>query len=312
MFSVTVALLLGSSAHAHAEPTPAEIEKQIDAQWLQLEPIIEQHNETKLKIAIEQKKANELNTQLAPLELQLELTRTRASYYAAFVYRGGRAVELNSMLGTRNATNFAQRLQSLDMVARSSNGRIADVVAAKAKLDEIKKPLDDLIAQLAAVEAEQAAKAKAIDAEIKNLNALRLKAYGGGSGIGELRPVPCPTSYPGGPNGEAVKFACAQIGKPYVWGSAGPNSFDCSGLTKAAWAKAGVTLPHNAKAQRSAIRSVTRAELMPGDLVFYYSDLHHVAMYAGDGWIVHASQTGVPIKMRKMDAAPVHSYGRPG
>jgi cell wall-associated NlpC family hydrolase len=113
-----------------------------------------------------------------------------------------------------------------------------------------------------------------------------------------------------------IRFACAQIGKPYVWGAEGPGSYDCSGLTLRAWAQVGVGLPHNAAAQRRAVKSVSRSQLRPGDLVFYYADLHHVAMYAGKingtDWIVHASQSGEPVQMRKMDAGGnIHSYGRP-
>ncbi|MDI5938837.1 C40 family peptidase, partial [Micromonospora sp. DH15] len=120
-----------------------------------------------------------------------------------------------------------------------------------------------------------------------------------------------PASYPGGGAGTAVKFACAQIGKPYVWGAEGPNSYDCSGLMLAAWAKAGVSLPHNAAQQRSVTAKVSRADLRPGDLVFYYSDLHHVGMYVGGGWVVHASRAGVPVKMKRVDDGPIHSFGRP-
>jgi cell wall-associated NlpC family hydrolase len=80
----------------------------------------------------------------------------------------------------------------------------------------------------------------------------------------------------------------------------------------AAWRKAGVYLPHNAAQQRRSIPYVSRANLRPGDLVFYYSDLHHVGLYVGGGWVVHASQAGVPIKMKKVDDGPIHSFGRPG
>jgi cell wall-associated NlpC family hydrolase len=109
----------------------------------------------------------------------------------------------------------------------------------------------------------------------------------------------------------AVSFACAQIGKPYGWGQAGPDAYDCSGLTMAAWAEAGVSLPHNAAAQRDVVSYVDRSDLRPGDLVFYYSDLSHMGMYVGGGWIVHASRAGVPIQMSPIDRSPVHSYGRP-
>ncbi|MFJ8201614.1 C40 family peptidase [Micromonospora chalcea] len=133
--------------------------------------------------------------------------------------------------------------------------------------------------------------------------------YGKGGG-GPLRPAPCPAGYPGGPAGAAVKFACAQIGKIYVWGAAGPDHFDCSGLTMAAWAKGGVSLPHSARQQHGVTKRISRAELRAGDLVFYYSDLHHVAMYVGDGWVVHASQSGKPITMKRVDDGDINSYGR--
>ena len=133
--------------------------------------------------------------------------------------------------------------------------------------------------------------------------------YGKGGG-GPLRPAPCPAGYPGGAAGAAVKFACAQIGKIYVWGAAGPDHFDCSGLTMAAWAKGGVSLPHNARQQHGMTKRISRAELRAGDLVFYYSDLHHVAMYVGDGWVVHASQSGKPITMKRVDDGDINSFGR--
>ena len=114
-----------------------------------------------------------------------------------------------------------------------------------------------------------------------------------------------------GAAGAAVAYAYAQIGKPYLYGGAGPAAFDCSGLTSAAWAAAGVTLPHNAARQYSSMRHLTRADLAPGDLVFYYSDVHHVAIYIGNGMVIHAPQTGDSVRAAGMDMAPIHGYGRP-
>jgi peptidoglycan DL-endopeptidase CwlO len=308
--------VIGFSGHAHANPTPEEIERQIDAKWNEIEPIIEEHNAVKIKLGVERKKAETLAAQLAPLEAEVAKTRGRLSVYADYMYKGGRAANINAMLSSSDPTMLAERMMSMDQVARFYNNRIGQVLDAKAKLDEAKKPLDALVAQLAGLEAEQAARIKTIETEIKNLDKMRLAAYASGSGTGDLKPVPCPTTYPGGAAGVAVKFACDQIGKPYVYAADGPDSYDCSGLTMAAWLRAGVSLPHNARAQRSAVPYVSRSELRPGDLVFYYSDLHHVAMYAGQingqHWIVHASRAGVPIKMRLMDNGYIHSYGRPG
>jgi len=311
-----IALVIGFAGHAHANPTPEEIEQQIDAKWNEIEPIIEEHNAVKIKLDLERKKAEALAAQLAPLEAEVAKTRGRVSVYADYMYRGGRAANISAVLSANGPSAFANRMMSMDQVARFYNGRIGQVLDAKAKLDEAKKPLDAVVAQLATLEAEQQGRISKIEAEIKNLDKIRLTAYASGEGTGDLKPVPCPTTYPGGAAGTAVKFACAQIGKPYVFAADGPGSYDCSGLTVAAWAQAGVKLPHNARAQRSAVPSVSRSELRPGDLVFYYSDLHHVGMYAGfingQHWIVHASRSGVPIKMRLMDNGSIHSYGRPG
>lgn len=311
-----IALLIGFAGHAHANPTPEEVERQIDAKWNEIEPVIEEHNATKIKLDLERKKAADLQTQLAPLEAEVAQTRGRVSVYADYMYRGGRAANISAMLSTSGPSAFADRMMSMDQVARFFNNRIGLTLEAKAKLDEAKKPLDAVVAQLAALEAQQQAQISTIESQIKDLDKMRLAAYASGSGLGDLKPVPCPVTYPGGAAGTAVKFACAQIGKRYVFAADGPDSYDCSGLTMAAWAQAGVKLPHNAKAQRSAVPSVSRSELRPGDLVFYYSDIHHVGMYAGYAngvhWIVHASRPGVPIQMRKMDNGSIHSYGRPG
>lgn len=94
----------------------------------------------------------------------------------------------------------------------------------------------------------------------------------------------------------AVDTALAQVGKPYQWGGSGPNSFDCSGLTSYAWRAAGVTLPRTSRAQFSGTTRISRGELRPGDLVFFGSPIHHVAMYIGGGRVVEAARTGIPVR----------------
>jgi cell wall-associated NlpC family hydrolase len=95
----------------------------------------------------------------------------------------------------------------------------------------------------------------------------------------------------------ALAFALAQVGKAYVWGGNGPNAYDCSGLTTAAYKKAGISLPRTSYAQFGVGTAVSLANLQPGDLVFYYSGISHVGMYIGNGKIVHAANptTGVAI-----------------
>jgi cell wall-associated NlpC family hydrolase len=288
-----------------------EIEKQIDDAWNNLEPIIEKHNATQQNLAVKKKQAAALADKIVPLQLQVDLAMNKVGIFAARAYMGNNTSAVNAILSSGSPTTLAEQLSVLDQFARRQQADVQAVMDLKQRYAAQKASLDTLVAQLTKTEAEQVAKAKAINAEIDRLQQLRMQAYGSGAG-GPLRPAPCPATYPGGPAGVAVKFACAQIGKPYVWAAAGPSAYDCSGLTMAAWASAGVALPHNAAAQRQVTANVTRANLRPGDLVFYYSDLHHVGMYVGGGWVVHASQAGVPIQMQLMDQSPIDSFGRPG
>ena len=96
----------------------------------------------------------------------------------------------------------------------------------------------------------------------------------------------------------------AQVGKSYVYGAAGPSAFDCSGLMMMAWAQAGISLPHSSSAQYGVGRHVASSDLQPGDLVFYYSPISHVAMYIGNGLIVEAANPGAGIRVSGVFSMP--------
>ncbi|MEV6125494.1 NlpC/P60 family protein [Streptomyces violaceusniger] len=129
------------------------------------------------------------------------------------------------------------------------------------------------------------------------------------------RPRPAP-GRPGMPTAEAGKRALAyalnQIGKPYVWGAEGPNSFDCSGLTSSAWAHAGRLIPRTSQEQWRQLPRVPLSKLRPGDLVIYYKGASHVAMYAGNGQVVQAPRTGQRVKLSPLASNPLHGAVRPG
>lgn len=304
-------LVTGSAGPAHAEPSVAEIERRIDREWTLLEPVIEEHNATRQALADKRRQADALAARIEPLTRQVDQAMSKVSGLAVRAYKGENAAALNAVLADPSPATVVHQLELLDQFARRQQADIQHVVDLRNQLRARKAPLDRLITQLGQAERKLDARRRQIDAGIARLQKMRLKAYGNGGGT-SLRPAPCPAVYPGGAAGRAVTFACAQIGKPYVWGAEGPNAYDCSGLTLAAWARAGVSLPHNAAQQRRVTAPVARRELRPGDLVFYYSDLHHVGMYVGNGWLVHASRAGAPVKMKRVDDGPVHSYGRPG
>ncbi len=311
--AVLIAPLAWPVSPAHAQPTPQEIEAEIDQAWRQLAPIIEQHNATREELKDLRRKADRLAEKIVPLQLKVDLAMAEVSEMTVIAYKsGGNISPFHALLTSDSPYMLTGRMALLDQVAQARQRQVAKLVETKEEYEAEKAELDRLVQELAEREAELQARAAEIDAEIERLQALRIRAYGTTNATGNLRPAACPAEYDGGPGSKAAQFACEQIGKPYVWGSAGPDSYDCSGLTMAAWGQAGVSLPHNAAQQRNVTRYVNRSELRPGDLVFYYGDLSHVAIYVGGGWIVDASQPGVPVKMRSIDApGPIHSYGRP-
>ncbi len=131
-----------------------------------------------------------------------------------------------------------------------------------------------------------------------------LPAYASTSDTGPApvaAPVAAPAAAPTAAAQIAVDTALAQVGDAYVWGGTGPNGFDCSGLTMYAYAAAGVALPHSSKAQSKLGRPVSRAELQPGDLVYFYEPVSHVGLYIGDGKMVHARTFGQPVAVTTVD-----------
>ncbi|MGR8008830.1 NlpC/P60 family protein [Streptomyces hypolithicus] len=110
---------------------------------------------------------------------------------------------------------------------------------------------------------------------------------------------------------KVLAFARAQIGKPYVWGAAGPSSYDCSGLTQGAWKAAGVSLPRTTWDQVKVGSRVPTDDLKPGDLVFFYDDISHVGIYIGGGKMIHAPKPGANVREESIYYMPIYGSVRP-
>ncbi|HEX2849657.1 MAG TPA: NlpC/P60 family protein [Acidimicrobiales bacterium] len=125
-------------------------------------------------------------------------------------------------------------------------------------------------------------------------------------------PAPAPSNAPPPSSGAsaAVAEAQRQLGKPYQWGAAGPDSFDCSGLTMWAWRAGGKSLPHSTYAQWDATSRVAISDLQPGDLVFFGSDLHHMGIYVGNGQMIEAPHTGAYVRYASIFRSDLYGAGR--
>lgn len=127
--------------------------------------------------------------------------------------------------------------------------------------------------------------------------------------------APPEAALPGGGGGSsqgmvAVQAALTRVGSPYSWGAAGPNAFDCSGLVMWAFQQAGISLPHSSQALARGGQPVDIGDMQPGDVVNYYSDASHSAIYIGDGMMVHASTYGTPVRVAPVDNAPIYNVRR--
>jgi cell wall-associated NlpC family hydrolase len=302
------------ATQAHATPTPQEVETQIDTLWGTLEPLVEQYNGVHYQLTQNQGKQADLIKQMGPLQIQVDLAQVRVGAMSADLYMHGPGSNLNALLESGSPADLIDRLNSLNELARQQQETVSQAQQQVDQYLKQKQALDVLVGQQQKQDADLAAKKTQIQSQLNQLQQLRTAAYGAsGNAGGSLKPVACPYTYTGGAGGKAAQVACSLIGHPYGWGDAGPTSYDCSGLTMAAWAAAGVSLAHFTVTQHSQTKRISASDLQPGDLVFYGSDLHHVALYVGGGWVVHAPKPGDYVRMAKMaDPGSINSYGRPG
>lgn len=313
---MTMAVGVGTATHAYAVPTPAEIESQLDEQFRLIEPIIEEYNKVNSELAANRAKADALQTQLAPMAAQVDEAMLSVKSIAVTAYKNGRMGALNAVLGAESANDTAQTLSQLELLARNQRNQVAGVADTVDKYRNDKRALDEIIAQQAAKEAELAAKKKDIEKKIADLEKLQRQLLGGGGGTGGTggNTGTCPAIDGGGAGATAARTACAQLGKMYLFGAAGPERFDCSGLTSYSWKAAGRSIPRTSGQQWRGLNRISKDQLQAGDLIFFYSssDPSHVGIYIGNGIMVHASRAGQPVKTKNVSSdSSIVGYARP-
>jgi cell wall-associated NlpC family hydrolase len=307
-----LAMFVLSGTHAYADPSIGDLETQIAAQWAAAEPLIEQYNLVHEQFEQNTAKQAALEEQIKPLKLQVDLAQVKVGAIAEQVYESGPGGGVAAMLRADSPGQLADQMLYLDQIASTQSSELAGVFDLKARYDAAKAPIDQLVATLHKQDADLTAARKVIDQKISDLDVLRNKAYGDAGFDNQYRPSTCPAHYLPTKGYQAAAFACGEAGKPYIFGAAGPSTYDCSGLVLAAWKTVGVYMPHNAYEQSQSMPSVKMADIQIGDLVFYFGDVHHVAIYIGDGKVMNAPQAHDHVRMAAIDHWPIHSIGRPG
>jgi len=223
---------------------------------------------------------------------------------------------------------YQQRQARLAETEHSAKTDLAALAEHEKRLKALRKASDSKIAEakevLAKLTAEQ--RRKIAEEERRAIAAAQQEAERGSSPTEERGSSPTeenstkqekPSDTPAASSGSgrgarALAFARAQLGKPYRYASSGPDAYDCSGLTGAAWKSVGVSLPHSARSQFGVGSSVNKPDLQPGDLVFFYSPISHVGLYSGNGTMIHAPRPGKSVQYIKMSYMPYAGAKRPG
>ncbi|CAD5954734.1 MULTISPECIES: C40 family peptidase [unclassified Streptomyces] len=250
----------------------------------------------------------------------------RTQQAAASKKRAEAVQSLESLTETQTTLRSSkQKVQNKLTEARSLLAKLT--AEEKARLAELEREKEAEAKEKAEKLARrQAAEAKEREEAEKKAREEAAKESGGDSGSGSGSGTGTGTS-PGSGTGtgtgtgtdgsyaakaeKVLAFARAQIGKPYVWGASGPASYDCSGLTQAAWREAGVTLPRTTWDQVKVGTRVATSDLQPGDLVFFYDDISHVGIYKGDGMMIHAPKPGANVREESIYYMPIYGSVRP-
>jgi cell wall-associated NlpC family hydrolase len=285
--------ILPSSNSADAAPTLADTERTLADLGTKLDAINEQHNKAAALLNQSRAKQAELLKQIAPFQAKADIYQKQLALLAAASYRGGRPTVFNALAKGDSPQTVVDQLGALDQLTRDQDGVIKALKEAKKPVEETQRKLDAEIETQAKQEQELRTRKTQLDADMAKWTALKatLTPRANRSTV-DRTPPPV---YDGAAAGRAVapvKFAYAQVGKPYVFAASGPKGFDCSGLTLAAWKLSGVSMEHSSHVQYASFPKVPKASLMPGDLVFFYSSASHVGIYVGGGFMIHAPQPG--------------------
>ncbi|MEF2527912.1 MULTISPECIES: C40 family peptidase [Streptomyces] len=312
------------TSHADPRQTPAGIKAEVDRLYEEAEAATERYNGAKEKAQEAQRTLDGLRDETARRTDRLNEARRTLGALAAGQYRSGGLSSAVRLAMSDDPQDFLDRAALLD---RAGDRSAAEVASVRRQLDEVgglRKTAAGHLAELREREGELARHRSAVEAKLEaarrllaRLTAEERAAYeagaGGGAsqaGAGQAAAAPAPPA-DGSRAARAVAFAYGAVGKPYVWGATGPGAYDCSGLTQAAWRAAGVSLPRTTYTQINAGRRVSRGELAPGDLVFFYSGVTHVGLYIGNGQMIHAPRPGSTVRVAPIDSMPWAGASRP-
>ncbi|MFC8262602.1 NlpC/P60 family protein [Streptomyces sp. NPDC057291] len=316
--AATAAAVPGA-AHADPQLTPAQVKAKVDRLYHEAELATEQYNGAKEKATATAKSLGALRDEAARRTERLNASRNALGSLAAAQYRTGGIDPAVQLALSSDPDEYLQRASYVDRIADRQATEVSKVQRQVTEIAQLRAEAKEELAALGTRQAElkkhrTTVRAKLADAQrlLDTLSPAQRAAYeqwdttrsAAGHADRSTQRAGAAQAAPNARAAEAVAFAYGALGKPYVWGATGPTSFDCSGLTQAAWRSAGVSLPRTTYTQINAGQRISRSELAPGDLVFFYSGISHVGLYIGDGRMIHAPHPGAPVRIAPIDEMP--------
>ncbi|MEU2070527.1 C40 family peptidase [Streptomyces anulatus] len=311
--------LTSQAAHADPKPSKSEVKAEVDDLYHEAEAATEKYNGAKEQQDNLKKEVDALQDKVARGQAELNTLRTELGSIATAQYRSGGIDPSVALFLASDPDSFLDQASALDQLTVKQTESLQKIQSKQRTLAQQRKEAQDKLGDLADVrKALGANKKKSQDklAEAQQLlntltQAERTKmaqeeqrasrAAGDRVELGNEAPA-------SGRGAAALSAAATQIGKPYVPGGSGPNSYDCSGLTQWAFAQAGVSITRTTYTQQNDGQKIGRSQLKPGDLVFF-NGLSHVGFYAGNNQILHAPKPGTVVRYESMDYMGTFQFG---
>ncbi|TMR95790.1 NlpC/P60 family protein [Nonomuraea basaltis] len=293
--------LIALTSNAHAEPSPVKARAKLVKLNEKADQLVEQYNQAAETYKKAKKKYDTLNAEYGRKGAQADALRRDLVTVVVNDYQFGPSMGWQRFAAQGSPEQILAGMATVQQIAQDRAEKVRAFEAATKELRERREEAQKTLAEAETARATVGDQKTKVDKMVKEQTKLlrRLGAFKAGD------PTSPGIQYTGPASGNArsaLEFAFAQIGKPYRYGGTGPGSFDCSGLTQAAWRTAGVELSRTTYTQWAwgASRRVSLDALQPGDLLFS-KGLGHMGMYAGNGKMVHAPQTGDVIKVSDLD-----------
>ncbi|MFI0570378.1 C40 family peptidase [Streptomyces tendae] len=312
--AATATGLGGGTGHADPQPTAAQVRAKVDKLYQEAEVATEKYNGAKEKADAAEQRLEDLRDEAARKEDRLNSAREALGSVAAAQYRSG---GLDPALQLALSSDPDRYLDGAAFAERAGSRQRAEVGRVRKELREVEQLRGAArveVSSLKSRRAELKRHRETVTGKLESARRLlsRLTAEeradvgdrASRSAPGPRESLSASAQAPDSRAAAAVAYAYQKLGSPYVWGATGPNAFDCSGLTQAAYRAAGVSLPRTTYAQIDAGRRVPRSELLPGDLVFFYSGISHVGIYVGNGQMIHAPNPSAPVRVAPVDEMP--------